>query len=52
MTGRDTILIWLAAGAFVLSILAANAHLAYVAITSHPGCVVQAADAAAATPTC
>ena len=52
MTGTDTRLIWLAVGAFVLSVLAANAHLAYVAFTSQPGCVTQAADAAAATRSC
>lgn len=52
MTRPDTSLIWLAVGVFVLSVLAANAHLAYVAFTSQPGCIAQAADAAAATRSC
>lgn len=39
MTRIDRRLIWLAAGAFVLSFLGANAQLAYVAFISQPECV-------------
>jgi hypothetical protein len=39
MTRLDPRLIWLAAGASVLAVLAANAHLAYVAFASQPGCI-------------
>ncbi len=34
-----TALIWWGAATFVLVILGANAHLAYVAFASQPGCV-------------
>ena len=36
---RGTALAWLATGAFVATILAANAHLAYVAFASQPRCI-------------
>lgn len=39
MTRPDTRLIWIAAGAFVLAVLGANAHLAYIAFSSQPACV-------------
>ena len=39
MTRTNPRLIWLGVGAFVATIFAANAHLAYVAITSAPPCV-------------
>ncbi len=39
MTGMDPRLIWAAAGAFVLAVLAANAQLAFLAFSSQPDCV-------------
>ena len=39
MTRHGPWLAWLAAGAVAAAILAANAHLAYVAYASQPGCV-------------
>jgi hypothetical protein len=39
MTRNGRTLIWLAAGTFVLAVLGANAHLAYVAFASQPGCI-------------
>lgn len=40
----------LAAGTFALAILGANAHLAYVALASQPGCVAHARTDAQAGP--
>lgn len=37
-----TRLVWLGVGAFVLAIIGANAHLAYVAFASAPACVAHA----------
>ena len=39
MTGRAVSWPWLAAFGVVTAILLANAHLAYVAFASQPGCV-------------
>ncbi len=59
MTGIPPRLFRLAAGTFALVLLAANAHLAYVALASQPGCVAHARtdaqagpDYAAATSSC
>lgn len=48
MTRTDPRIVWLGVGVFVAAILAANAHLAYVAFTSAPACVehVKGGDAA------
>jgi hypothetical protein len=35
---------WLLAAAAILTFAGANAHLIYVAFTSHPGCVPHAKD--------
>ena len=36
---RTRVILWLAVGAGLLLLLAANSHLVYVAITSQPDCV-------------
>ena len=38
--GRTTMLLWLLAGGGVVAVMAANAHLLYVALTSQPACVI------------
>ncbi len=53
MSRTDPRLIWLAVGLFVLTVLAANTHLAYVAFTSQPDCVADAGTGySAATRSC
>jgi hypothetical protein len=46
--GKRSIMVWLAVAAGVLLLAGANAHLAYVAITTQPDCVAHAREGAGA----
>ncbi len=50
MTRTDPRFVWLGVGVFVAAILAANAHLAYVAFTSAPACVAHVKAGGAPSP--
>ncbi len=48
---RDRSVAWAVAGAVVVGVLSANAHLAYVALASQPACVPHLRTGETATPT-
>ena len=49
MSNSTPRVIWLGVAVFVLGLLGANAHLAYVAFASQPACIAHSPQGAAST---